>query len=80
MAQADIMAPVPLRPAAPKPKLTIYVVLLIIALVAILVGCLFLYLEIRGQGGFGTVKGRISSVQQPVGALLAGAPDDAAVL
>ena len=58
--------------APPKPKLTIYIVLLILSLATILLGCLFLYLEIRGQGGFGTVRGdRFSSVQPPADALLA---------
>jgi hypothetical protein len=40
--------------------------MLIIALVAILVGCIFLYIEIRSYGGFGAVKGRISSLDRPV--------------
>jgi hypothetical protein len=78
MSEADLMtpAPPPRLVAAPKPKLTIYVVLLILSLAAILMGCLFLYLEIRGQGGFGTVHGNLSSVQPPARTLLAAAPHD----
>jgi hypothetical protein len=56
------MAPPTLRVVAPKPKMTIYFALLIIALVAMLFACLFLYLEIRRFGGFGAVPGRVSSI------------------
>lgn len=65
MAQADLISPPPLRVAAPKPKMTIYYVLLIIALIALLTACLFLYLEIRRFGGFGTVPQRLSSLDGP---------------
>jgi uncharacterized membrane protein len=65
MADVEFTAPPPLRIAAPKPKMTIYYALLIIALCAMLTACLFLYLEIKRFGGFGTVKGRISSVERP---------------
>ena len=44
--------------------MTIYYALLIIALVAMLTACLFLYLEIRRFGGFGTVPGRVSAVDR----------------
>ena len=47
-----------------KPQLNIYTVLLIIALVALLTACLFLYLEIREYGGFGAVKGRVAAAMQ----------------
>jgi uncharacterized membrane protein len=40
--------------------MTVYYALLILALVAMLTACLFLYLEIRRFGGFGTVPQRIS--------------------
>lgn len=49
-----------------KPQLNIYTVLLIISLIALLLGCLFLFLEIRSYGGFGAVKGRVSSVTLPL--------------
>ena len=55
MAQPEFMAP-PIRTTAPKAKMTIYYALLIIALVAMLVACLFLYLEIRRFGGFVVVR------------------------
>jgi hypothetical protein len=71
MAQLDITAPPALRVAAPKPKMTIYYALLIIALCAMLTACLFMYLEIRRFGGFGTVKGKVSSVGRAVPTLLA---------
>lgn len=63
MADVDF-APPTLRVAAPKPKMTIYYALLIIALCAILVACLFMYLEIKRFGGFGTVKGKMTSTQR----------------
>jgi uncharacterized membrane protein len=64
MAQGDIMAPPVTRAAAPKAKMTIYFALLIISLVAMLIGCLFMYLEIRRYGGFGTIRGTISAVEK----------------
>jgi len=36
-----------------KPKTNIYTVMLMISLVAMLMACLFLYLEIGQYGGFG---------------------------
>ena len=40
-----------------KQKPNIYTVLLVVALVALLLGCLFLWLEISAYGGFGQVSG-----------------------
>lgn len=40
-----------------KSAWTIYTVMLLLSLLALLLGCLFLYLEIREYGGFGAVKG-----------------------
>jgi len=71
MAEDEIIATPTLRVVAPKPKMTIYYAMLIIALVAMLTACLFLYLEIRRFGGFGTVKGRVASVDRPTPTLLA---------
>jgi len=65
MAQPEVITSPPLRVVAPKPRMTIYYALLIIAFVAVLMACLFLYLEIRRFGGFGTVQGRVSSVDEP---------------
>jgi hypothetical protein len=66
MADLDMTAPPTLRVAAPKPKMTIYYALLIIALIALLTACLFMFLEIKRFGGFGTVKGKVSSVERRV--------------
>jgi hypothetical protein len=63
MAQPDFGTTPTLRVVAPKPRMTIYYALLIIALVAMLTACLFLYLEIRRFGGFGAVPGQVTSVQ-----------------
>lgn len=49
-----------------KPQMTIYTVLLLIALVSLLMACLFLYLEIREYGGFGAVKGRVAVLAAPL--------------
>ena len=65
MAQPDFTSPPTLRVAAPKPKMTVYYGLLIIALICMLMACLFLYLEIRRFGGFGTVPQRISAIERP---------------
>jgi len=65
MAQTDLIAPPTLRVAVAKPKFGIYYALLIIALGAMLTACLILYLEIRRFGGFGTVKGKVASSEQP---------------
>lgn len=48
-----------------KSPLTIYTVLLIIALVSLLLGCIFLWLEISEYGGFGAVKGKVGSAIPP---------------
>jgi len=64
MADPELITAPPLRVVAPKPKMTIYYALLIIALIAMLTACLFFYLEIRRFGGFGTVQGRVSAAEQ----------------
>jgi hypothetical protein len=71
MASPDLTAPPTLRVVTPKPKMTIYYALLIISLCAMLVACLFLYLEIRRFGGFGAVQGRVSALDRPSATLLA---------
>ena len=71
MAEIDITAPPTLRVAAPKPKMTVYYALLIIALCAMLTACLFMFLEIKRFGGFGAVKGKVSSVERAAPTLLA---------
>ncbi len=64
MADADIIAPPTLRVTTPKPRMTVYYALLIIALVAMLTACIFLYMVIRTFGGFGTVQGSVASVNR----------------
>jgi hypothetical protein len=66
MAQPDPMMSLAIRPAAPKAKMTPYFALLIISLVAMLLACLFMYLEVRRFGGFGAVPGRVSVIDRPV--------------
>ena len=63
MAQGDLG--VPIRVAAAKPRMTVYFALLIIALVAMLWGCFFLWREISRFGGFGAVPGTVSSLERP---------------
>jgi hypothetical protein len=60
MAQVDFTPSPMIRRTAPKARMTIYLALLIISLVAMLVACLFLFLEIRRFGGFGAVQGRVA--------------------
>ncbi|MGD9634876.1 MAG: hypothetical protein AB7G28_19880 [Pirellulales bacterium] len=63
MANADFSMPV--AGASRKPKTSIYTLLLIISLVALLTGCIFLWLEIKRFGGFGTVRGTAQAVTAP---------------
>ena len=65
MADANLGNQPTFRLAVQKPKFGVYYALLIIALGAMLTACLFCYLEIRRFGGFGAVKGRISSLERP---------------
>jgi hypothetical protein len=63
MAQPDFVA-APMRVSAPKPKMNVYFTMLILSLVCMLLACLFMYLEVRRFGGFGTVPQRIAAVTQ----------------
>ena len=79
MAQPDLtMAPPIMRSAAPKAKMTVYFALLIISLIAMLMGCLFLYLEIRRFGGFGAIPGRVTSLDRS-GTILLVATNDVVI-
>lgn len=75
MANPDFTMP-PVAGAYRKPKTNVYTLLLVIALVALLVGCIFLYLEIRRFGGFGTIRGSVSAATVPVDVQLAYATTD----
>jgi hypothetical protein len=55
MAQPEFMMTPAIRPAAPKAKMNAYFAMLIIALIAMIVACIFLYMEIKRFGGFGVV-------------------------
>lgn len=55
-----------------KPVLDVYTVMLIVALVSLLMGCLFLWLEISEYGGFGSIKGPVAMVTGPIGNALGG--------
>ena len=46
----------------------IYTVMLLMALVALVLAMLFLYLEIRAYGGFGAFKGPTAQLSQPADA------------
>jgi len=59
------LAPPTLRVVAPKPKMTVYYALLIVALIAMLFACLFMYLEVRRFGGFGVVPKKLASLEVP---------------
>lgn len=61
MAEVEFDMPAPPAIAGRKPKTSIYVALLVFSLVALLLGCLFLFLEIKRYGGFGAVKGRVAA-------------------
>ena len=61
-----------MRVSAPKPKMNVYFTMLILSLVCMLLACLFMYLEVRRFGGFGTVPQRIASVERD-GAIALGA-------
>lgn len=55
MSQPDLSSASPSRGViVQKPKTSIYTVMLIIALIGLLMGCLFLWLEIAEYGAFGT--------------------------
>ncbi len=49
-----------------KPQYNIYFMLLVVALVSLLMACLFLFLEIREYGGFGAFRGSLGAVTIPL--------------
>lgn len=64
MADPEVIAPPTLRVVTPKPRMTVYYALLIIALLAMVTACIFLYMVIRTFGGFGAVPERVSSLDR----------------
>jgi len=74
MAESEFMMSPPVGVAGRKPKTSIYTMLLVISLIALLFGCLMLWLEIKQlEGTFGGVKGRISMNAAPERILAASA-------
>jgi hypothetical protein len=71
MAQGDFTPSPVFRAAAPKARMTVYFAMLIIALVAMLTACVFMFLELRRFGGFGAVPGRVTSLEPVHSALIA---------
>lgn len=53
-----------------KPVLDVYTVMLIVALVSLLMACLFLWLEISEYGGFGSVKGPLAMIGNSISTAL----------
>lgn len=66
MSQPDLSSANPPGVLVQKPKTSIYTMLLLVALLALLLGCLFLFLEINQYGGLGAVKGKVSMGLQPL--------------
>ena len=64
----ESVSPVP-SVISKKPVLDVYTVMLIVALVSLLMACLFLYLEINEYGGFGQIKGPVAMITNPIGNL-----------
>ena len=71
MANAEFAATPTFRAAVQKPKFGIYYALLIIALCALLIACIYLYMFIKAFGGFGAVKGKVAAIERPAPALVA---------
>ena len=53
-----------------KPVLNIYTVMLIVALVSLLMACLFLWLEIGEYGGYGAIKGPLAILSNSISTAL----------
>lgn len=66
MSQPNLESSVPPTVLKKEPQMTVYTVMLIISLLALIFACLFLYLEISEYGGFGAVKGRLAAVTPTV--------------
>jgi hypothetical protein len=45
-----------------KPRTSVYTILLLVSLVALVTGCILLLMEINRHGGFGTVRGTVWKV------------------
>jgi hypothetical protein len=71
MAQPEFVMSAPVGVSGRKPKTSIYTMSLVISLIALLIGCLTLWLEIKQlEGTFGGVKGSLSANSTPADSLL----------
>ena len=66
MSQLDSKSANPRGVVVQKPASNIYTVLLILALLALVVGCVLLYLEIQALGGFKGSQASAMGVSTPV--------------
>jgi len=72
MSQPSFESASPASVITKKPILDIYTVMLIVALVSLLMACLFLWLEIGEYGGYGAIKGSLAMISNPVSNVLTG--------
>jgi hypothetical protein len=63
MPQDDFTPSPAFRPAGPKTRMTIYFAMLILSLIAMLIACVFMFLEVKNFGGFGAVPGKVSLLE-----------------
>ncbi|MBN1853910.1 MAG: hypothetical protein JW829_14350 [Pirellulales bacterium] len=68
MSQPNFESDSPGGVLVPKPKSSIYTVLLILSVIALVIACVFLYLEISEYGGLGATKGMSSSADEWIAA------------
>jgi hypothetical protein len=67
MAQVDFTPAPTFRAAGPRSKMNVYFALLIISLCAMIIACGTMWAHLKWNlGGFGTVQGRVSAVENPV--------------
>jgi hypothetical protein len=50
-----------------KPRYDVYFVMLVVALISLMMACLFLFLELQSFGGFSAYKGALSAVTPTLG-------------
>ena len=66
MSQPDLESVSAPSVLAKKPQMNVYTVMLIVALLSLILACIFLWLEISEYGGLGAEKGRIGAVTRPI--------------
>ena len=65
MSQPDLSSANPPGVIKQKPKTSIYTMLLLISLICLLLGVIFLWLEVNQYGGLFNVKGKVSTLSTP---------------